>query len=119
MHAADTEIALVRGHMQAGDYRRALAFGAHTAGAHLDVVGGSLLYVWLLHAGGQLIGLALPGRAGQGGDRLVPASLLIKALGTSLLAATPADPVGAKPRALVDKVYEASLKTSLQMIAIR
>ena len=53
LHAADTEIALVRGYMQAGDYRRALAFGAHTAGAHLDVVGGSLLYVWLLNAGGQ------------------------------------------------------------------
>ena len=53
LHAADTEIALVRGHMQAGEYRRALAFGAHTAGAHLDVIGGSLLYAWLLHAGGQ------------------------------------------------------------------
>ena len=53
LHAADTEIALVRGHMQAGDYRRALAFGAHTAGAHLDVIGGTLLYAWLLHLGGQ------------------------------------------------------------------
>ena len=53
VHAADTEIALVRAYMQSGEYRRALAFGAHTAGAHLDVVGGSLLYVWLLHAGGQ------------------------------------------------------------------
>jgi hypothetical protein len=53
LHAADTEIASVRAYMQAGDYRRALAFGAHTAGAHLDEVGGSLLYVWLLHAGGQ------------------------------------------------------------------
>lgn len=52
-HAADTEIALVRAYMQSGDYRRALAFGAHTAGAHLDEVGGSLLYVWLLYAGGQ------------------------------------------------------------------
>ena len=53
LHAADTEIALVRTYMQAGDYRRALAFGAHTAGAHLDVVGGSALYAWLLHMGGQ------------------------------------------------------------------
>ena len=53
LHAADTEISLVRGYMQAGDYRRALAFGAHTAGAHLDVTGGALLYAWLLHAGGQ------------------------------------------------------------------
>jgi hypothetical protein len=53
LHAADTELGLVRGYMQAGEYRRALAFGAHTAGAHLDVVGGAALYAWLLHAGGQ------------------------------------------------------------------
>ena len=53
LHAADTEIALVRAYMQSGQYRRALAFGAHTAGAHLDVIGGSTLYAWLLHAGGQ------------------------------------------------------------------
>ena len=53
LHAADTEMAIVRAHMQTGDYRRALAFGAHTAGAHLDVVGGAALYAWLLDAGGQ------------------------------------------------------------------
>ena len=53
LHAADSEIALVRNYMQAGEYRRALAFGAHTAGAHLDVVGGTALYAWLLHVGGQ------------------------------------------------------------------
>jgi hypothetical protein len=53
LHAADTEIALVRAYMQSGQYRRALAFGAHTAGAHLDVIGGATLYAWLLHAGGQ------------------------------------------------------------------
>ena len=53
LHAADTEIALVRTYMQGGDYRRALAFGAHTAGSHLDVIGGSALYAWLLHVGGQ------------------------------------------------------------------
>lgn len=53
LHAADTEISLVRGYMQLGQYRRALAYGAHTAGAHLDVVGGTALYAWLLHAGAQ------------------------------------------------------------------
>jgi hypothetical protein len=52
-HAADTEMGLVRTHMQAGQYRRALAFGAHAAGAHLDVVGGAALYAWLLQIGGQ------------------------------------------------------------------
>lgn len=53
LHSADTEIALVRTYMQRGEYRRALAFGAHTAGSHLDVIGGSTLYAWLLHVGGQ------------------------------------------------------------------
>ena len=52
-HAADTEISLVRAYMQAGQYRRALASGAHTAGAHLDAVASSALYAWLLLAGGQ------------------------------------------------------------------
>ncbi len=55
LHAADTEIALVRAYMQGGDYRRALALGAHTAGSHLDVVSGSALYAWLLHVGGQRV----------------------------------------------------------------
>ncbi|MEO6321243.1 MAG: hypothetical protein ABIR56_11215 [Polaromonas sp.] len=69
LHAADTEMALVRSHMQSGDYRRALVFGAHTAGAHLDVLGGAALYAWLLHLGGRgeiaqrLVGQAL-GRSG-------------------------------------------------------
>ena len=52
-HAADTEMALVRTYLQGGQYRRALASGAHTAGAHLDVVAGSALYAWLLNSGGQ------------------------------------------------------------------
>ncbi len=52
-HAADTEIALVRAYMQSGAYRRALAFAAHTAGAHLDVADGAALYAWLLYIGGQ------------------------------------------------------------------
>lgn len=53
LHAADTEIALLRTYMQYGLYRRALASGAHTAGAHLDVIGGFALYAWLLHLGAQ------------------------------------------------------------------
>ena len=54
-HSADTEMAIVRASMQAGEYRRALTFGAHTAGAHLDETGGTALYAWLLHAGAQQI----------------------------------------------------------------
>src|SRR5262245_51532540 len=52
-HAAAPEMGLIRAHMQAGAYRRALAFAAHTAGAHRDVPAGAVLYAWLLHVGGQ------------------------------------------------------------------
>jgi hypothetical protein len=52
-HAADTECSIVRAMMQAGHYRNALAFGAHTALAHRDYPGGAALYAWLLHVGGQ------------------------------------------------------------------
>ncbi len=74
LHAADTEMAIVRAHMQAGEYRRALAFGAHTAGAHLDVVGGAALYAWLLHAGGQV---PVAERLLQEADLRAPAQPLI------------------------------------------
>ena len=53
LHAADTDMGLVRTYMQQGQYRRALAFAAHTAGSHPDDVRGSALYAWLLHMGGQ------------------------------------------------------------------
>lgn len=52
-HAADTELALVRTWLQAGQYRQATAFSAHTAGAHQRVVEGAVLYAWLLSIGGQ------------------------------------------------------------------
>ncbi|GAA4011800.1 hypothetical protein GCM10022212_01360 [Actimicrobium antarcticum] len=53
LHASDAEMGLVRTTMQAGEYRRALVFAAHTAGAHLDEPEGAALYAWLLHLGGQ------------------------------------------------------------------
>lgn len=54
LHAPDTEAALVRTYMQAGEYRQALAFGAHAAGAHRrEWPAGMALYAWLLQAGGQ------------------------------------------------------------------
>jgi len=53
LHAPDTEMGLVRSQMQAGLYRRALAFAAHTAGAHLEAPAASALYAWLLRVGGQ------------------------------------------------------------------
>lgn len=53
LHAADTEMGLVRAYLQLGDYRRALAFAAHTAGAHRDSPAAAGLYGWLLAVGGQ------------------------------------------------------------------
>ena len=53
LHAADAELGLIRAAMQDGQYRRALAFCAHTAGEHVDVADGGVLYAWLLRIGGQ------------------------------------------------------------------
>ena len=86
LHAADTEIALVRAYMQSGDYRRALAFGAHTAGAHLDEVGGSLLYVWLLHAGGQP---AIAQRLLADAEKRMPGNTMIQAVQQQLRSGMP------------------------------
>ncbi|MDB5868524.1 MAG: hypothetical protein JWP96_856 [Polaromonas sp.] len=87
LHAADTEIALVRATMQAGDYRRALAFGAHTAGAHLDVVGGSLLYAWLLQVGGQP---AIAQRLLAGAEVRMPGNPMLQAVQQQLRSGAPA-----------------------------
>ena len=53
LHAADAELGLIRAAMQDGQYRRALAFCAHTAGEHDDDADGGALYAWLLRIGGQ------------------------------------------------------------------
>lgn len=52
-HAADIELGIMRCQMQAGEYRTALAFAAHTAGAHPQFGAGAAFYAWLLHLGGQ------------------------------------------------------------------
>lgn len=52
-HEAHIELGILRAQMQAGDYRHALAFAAHTAGVHLDEVQGRVFYAWLLKLGGQ------------------------------------------------------------------
>ena len=52
-HEPDAELGLVRAYMQAGEYRRALGFAAHAAGAHRDEPAAAALYAWLLWLGGQ------------------------------------------------------------------
>lgn len=86
LHAADTEIGLVRTYMQQGQFRRALAFCAHTAGVHRDVVAAAALYVWLLDAGGQ------PAVAQQRlaeAEAQYPGEPLLAALRTQLAAPAP------------------------------
>jgi hypothetical protein len=53
LHASDTEMGQVRAAMQAGEYRRALAFAAHTAGGHGESPAAAVQYAWLLRVGGQ------------------------------------------------------------------
>jgi hypothetical protein len=55
LHASDAELGLIRSAMQDGQYRRALAFCAHTAGEHTDTPDGAALYAWLLRIGGQSV----------------------------------------------------------------
>lgn len=52
-HAVDVEIGWLRAQLQSGEYRRALAFAAHVAGAHRDAAPGAALYAWLLDRGAQ------------------------------------------------------------------
>lgn len=52
-HDGGIELGLVRAALQAGDFRQALAFCAHTAGAHADEPAAGALYAWLLRAAGQ------------------------------------------------------------------
>lgn len=52
-HDGAIEMGLVRAALQAGEFRQALAFCAHTAGAHADEPSAGALYAWLLRAAGQ------------------------------------------------------------------
>ena len=52
-HAADIELGMVRSYLQSGEFRRAMAFASHTAGAHGNDAGGTALYFWLLQLSGQ------------------------------------------------------------------
>lgn len=52
-HDPDIELGLVRAAMQAGRYRQALGFAAHTAGEHVQDAACLVTYLWLLRLGGQ------------------------------------------------------------------
>jgi hypothetical protein len=53
VHSSEVEVGIVRAHLQAGQFQRAISFGAHASGAHLDEAAPSLLYVHLLKISGQ------------------------------------------------------------------
>ena len=52
-HEADAELGQLRAILQAGEFRRALAFAAHIAGVHQESGAGAGMYAWLLHLSGQ------------------------------------------------------------------
>lgn len=52
-HGIDTDASLARAYLQGGQYQRALALGSHMAGVHAYAENAAVLYVWLLHLGGQ------------------------------------------------------------------
>jgi len=76
-HQADIELGVLRSQMQAGQYRQALAFAAHTAGVHLDEVEGAVLYAWLLNLGAQV---AVSERALQQAEARDPQHPAVQAL---------------------------------------
>jgi hypothetical protein len=87
LHAPDTEMGIERARMQLGEYRRALAFAAHAAGAHRrEAPAASALYAWLLHVGGQRAAAAYGAvrNGGASSTALVPLDLVLPGLPLSL-----------------------------------
>jgi hypothetical protein len=76
-HMAEIELGMLRTQMQAGEYRQALAFAAHTAGVHLDDVEGAVFYAWLLNLGGQV---AVADRTIQQAEARVPDHAALRAV---------------------------------------
>ncbi|HEX5354714.1 MAG TPA: hypothetical protein VFW93_00755 [Aquabacterium sp.] len=76
-HEAEIELGLLRTQMQAGEYRQALGFAAHTAGVHLDEVDGRVFYAWLLNLGGQM---AMAERTLAQAEERAPAHPMVRAV---------------------------------------
>lgn len=76
-HEGEIELGVLRTQMQAGEYRQALAFAAHTAGVHLDEVEGRVFYAWLLNLGGQV---AMAERTLAQAEEHAPAHPMVQAL---------------------------------------
>jgi hypothetical protein len=53
VHSSEVEVGIVRAHMQAGQFQRAISFCAHASGAHLEEAAPTLLYAHLLRLSGQ------------------------------------------------------------------
>lgn len=93
-HDPAAEWGLVRSWMQAGAYRRALAFAAHAAGGHTELPEGAGLYAWLLFIGGQV---ELARQAVNDGLQRAPGHPLLVATARRLQ-----DPVATPPAQLLE-----------------
>ncbi|MCV2370102.1 serine protease [Roseateles oligotrophus] len=99
-HSADTELLLLQAQMQAGDYRSALMFASHTAGAHIHEPEALALYAWMLALGEQR---AEAKRMLEAGLKRLPNEPTLRAMQLALPAAEPqaaaeSDPVAALVR---------------------
>ncbi|MBT9492715.1 MAG: trypsin-like peptidase domain-containing protein [Paucibacter sp.] len=86
-HAADTELLALQAQMQAGDYRGALMFASHTAGAHIHDPEALALYVWMLALGEQRVEAR---RLLDAGLKRLPENALLLAMHRQLPLAEPA-----------------------------
>lgn len=86
IETSEAELGLVGAWLQDGEYRRALAFVAHTAGGHQESSDAVAVHVWLLQAGGQVdVARRLLGQARQ----RLPKDALLAQLDRSLSAPLP------------------------------
>ncbi len=106
VHSQDVELGIVRTHMQAGQYRQALSFASHAAGAHPRAPAGTALYVWLLHIGGQTQAAQRYVQEGlqrhPGDPSLMAAQALMKSAQPAPAAAMMSTPLRAAPYAYGD-----------------
>ena len=97
-HDHDVEISLVRAYMQAGDYRRALAFAAHAAGAHGDDAGHKCALCVAAHERRPAAGCAAAARAAHWRRMATTCCSLTRPRGSRNLGPSPTSRCSTRPR---------------------
>lgn len=115
-HMADIELGILRTQMQAGLYRQALTFAAHTAGIHLDHVEGAAFYAWLLSLGAQQV---VADQTLAAAERREPGHAMLKAVRQQLASGEmrPAGPLLQAPARLAPLATGASVHGQARVVA--